>query len=297
MGSPPTDKTTREWIDLSGEAAREYLIHRPSGASIGGVMLVAFHGAGSDAWGMEQFSGLSEFADAARVPVVYPQGTGRIPTARSWNSGGAQVLAARRGMDDVRFVASLVRQLQERLPDDSERLFAVGMSNGAAMAYRVAIERPGLFAGIVAVGGCPARELPAPTNPTGILHVHGTADTFVPYDGGIGRGPSSGSLRSVEETIAMWVLANGASAMAIDEQLPRLVEDGTRVRRRWYPAERTTADVTLFTIEGGGHTWPGRASPYRHLGKSTMNLDMDQVLARFIEVPGKRAPAADLGFD
>lgn len=49
--------------------------------------------------------------------------------------------------------AEIVRDLAQRLPIDTTRVFIVGFSQGAAMAYLTAMENPALFAGIAPLGG------------------------------------------------------------------------------------------------------------------------------------------------
>ena len=52
-------------------------------------------------------------------------------------------------------------------------------------------------------------------------------------------------------------------------ELPDKAHDGTKVTRKVYAPKDGGAEVVLYTIDGGGHTWPGRQPPVRFLGKST----------------------------
>ena len=40
--------------------------------------------------------------------------------------------------------------------------------------------------------------------------------------------------------------------------MPKKAEDGTTVQRKTYGPGKDGAEVVLFVINGGGHTWPGR---------------------------------------
>ena len=51
--------------------------------------------------------------------------------------------------------------------------------------------------------------------------------------------------------------AAGAPAAPVTTDEPDRVADGTRVRRTVYGGCREGREVELYTIEGGGHTWPG----------------------------------------
>jgi polyhydroxybutyrate depolymerase len=267
----------------AGGRLREYLIHFSRKESRWPAVVIALHGAGSDAAAMEQFCGLSELADERGFCVVYPQGSGRTANLRSWNAGGNSQFAAREKIDDVQFLLDLLHGLQRKHRLHTERIFLVGMSNGAAMAYRAGVEIPERVAGIAAVAGCLSSDVPNPSHPVPVVHFHGTEDTFVPYGGGMGRSLTRTPMHSVAETMALWVDANQAAKVPESTEFPPSVADGTWVCRDWYHAMETAADVQLWTIHGGGHTWPGRMCPYPFLGKSTVNVNANEEIWKFFQ--------------
>ena len=57
----------------------------------------------------------------------------------------------------------------------------------------------------------------------------------------------------------------------------------TRVRRSTYSGCRDGRDVVLFTIEGGGHTWPGGPPVGRSVGRVTHDLDATRVMLDFFD--------------
>jgi polyhydroxybutyrate depolymerase len=65
--------------------------------------------------------------------------------------------------------------------------------------------------------------------------------------------------------------------------LPIRVDDGTRIRRSVYTGGHTGAEVVLYTIHGGGHTWPGRQPALQFLGPSTQNLSANEAMWEFFE--------------
>ena len=73
---------------------------------------------------------------------------------------------------------------------DKARVYAAGMSNGGIMSYTLACNS-GIFA---AIGPNSATQLDAcaAPHPTSVIHIHGTADRLVPYNGGHGRALSRG---------------------------------------------------------------------------------------------------------
>ena len=64
-------------------------------------------------------------------------------------------------------------------------------------------------------------------------------------------------------------------------QLAPTVADGTSVVRHSYVGCRDGAEVLLYEIRGGGHTWPGRPSPEKLLGKATQNVSANDVMWEF----------------
>jgi polyhydroxybutyrate depolymerase len=62
----------------------------------------------------------------------------------------------------------------------------------------------------------------------------------------------------LRECIAKWVKHNGCPPEPVVTELPDSEDDGTRVRREVYGPGTAGAEVILYLIEGGGHTWPGR---------------------------------------
>lgn len=144
-------------------------------------------------------------------------------------------------------------------PLDPRRIFAAGLSNGAAMSHRMACERRDVFAAIVGVAGqnqhgegggaCDGR--------TPVLDIHGTEDPIWPFDGGLSDFvPEHGNYTSVAQTVEGWRVRNGCSDAFIERPLPDAdPNDGTTaVRRSW---EGCTAATEQIEITGGGHTWPG----------------------------------------
>ena len=62
-------------------------------------------------------------------------------------------------------------------------------------------------------------------------------------------------------------------------------ETGMKVTRKTFsPAKgKDGAEVVLFVIENGGHTWPGRPSRARFLGPSTTDVSANDLMWEFFE--------------
>jgi polyhydroxybutyrate depolymerase len=219
--------------------ARTYRLHVPS--SWDRVrplpLLLAFHGAGSDADDLARGTGFDALADADPMLVVYPEALGgRFDVDPA--AGGASA--------DVRFADALLADLSARFPVDARRVYASGFSNGAAFCYRLAAERPGTIAAIAPVAGYLPGVPTAPAAPVPLLHVHGTADRRVaapPLEGG------------PDAAVPAWARRNGATRGPRIDAVEDL--DGLVVRRAAWVGATPRADATLLLVEGAGHAWPG----------------------------------------
>jgi polyhydroxybutyrate depolymerase len=95
---------------------------------------------------------LTDFPEkAGRAVLVYPAGIGE-----SWNAGGCCWYAHAHHVNDVGFIAAVVKQVLAADESASRHhIYVVGFSNGGRMAYRLACDLPGTFAGFAAVEAVP----------------------------------------------------------------------------------------------------------------------------------------------
>ena len=205
-------------------------------------LVLDFHGYSMTGQTQEALTRLPAKSDAAGFVTVAPDGTGAV---LGWNAGACCGTAASTGVDDVGFVDALLAELDARLCLDARRVYATGFSNGGFLSHRLACERADVFAAIAPVSGVLGVACTAPTRPVPVLHIHGTADTIVPYAGSPGLG-----FASVDSTIAGWVARNGCAATATEV----FAQGDARCER--YSGCTGGADVELCTITAGGHTWP-----------------------------------------
>ncbi len=279
---PPGDHT--RVVTPEGQA-RSYLVHVPPGyrPEKPTPVVLAFHGAGINASMMVLLSGLNKKADEAGFIAVYPNGSGLANLVLTWNAGGLPPQITERRPDDVAFIAALLDDLATVVNVDLKRVYATGLSNGGMMCYRLAAELPERIAAIAPVAGTLAMDQWKPGRPVPVMHFHGTADRIVPFDGPNRSVPKFLAFKSVEETIRLCTAANGCPLKPETVQLPDTADDGTTVVRTTYAPCRDGAEVVLFTIEGGGHTWPGQPPPNRFMGTSTKNIVANDLMWEFFE--------------
>jgi polyhydroxybutyrate depolymerase len=284
-------------VNVAG-STRTYRVHLPP--SYDGVrafpVVLVFHGGASDADTMVQFSGLNEKADRAGFIAVYPNGSGRLGSVLTWNAGECCGFAIRNRVDDVAFTRRMIDDLVSTYRVDERRIFATGMSNGAMMAHRLGAELADRIAAIAPVSGPLGTASIRPARPVAVMHFHGTDDEHAPYDGGQGsRSLTATRFRSVNETIRLWVNANGCSTDGAVTHEPNTADDRMTVTRTAYSGCRQNADVVLFTIVGGGHTWPGlqpsRRAALLRLGPATRDISANDLMWEFFERHPLEAPA------
>lgn len=259
--------TTTLTLDHDG-IERAYILHVPpryDGATPLPLVL-NFHGFGSSAGQQSLYSQLHPKADAEGFIVVSPDGTGE---PRRWNT-----IMSPDGADDVGFIGALLDTLQRDLCIDSSRVFAAGMSNGAAFAQRVACAMPGRIAAVAAVtalvypGNCTADQ------PIPVIGFHGTADPCVPFEGGVSRCGAGLPVPPIEQSALNWAKHNGCNTA------PSQTEFTASVRAIAYSECDGETAVVLYVIEGGGHTWPGAVDVPR-LGTTTHEISATDLIWEF----------------
>lgn len=274
-------------IDVD-DREREFWVYIPTETSQpeGGWPLVfVFHGGLSNAPTMVRFCEMNEYAEKAGFVTVFPNGTGRLPTMKTWNAGMCCGYAQREDVNDVHFVQRLLEDIPQRVTIDPSRTYATGMSNGGMMAYLLGDKLSDRFAAIAPVGGTMGNPSCHPSRPVPLMHIHGTDDQFVRWEGGVGsRSKSKLNFHSVDHAMQNWVAANRAQTSPSVESLPEKVNDGTSIERFTYAAAgEDSAEVVLLKVHGGGHTWPGKESRLELLGPTTHNLDANEAIWEFFQ--------------
>jgi polyhydroxybutyrate depolymerase len=105
-----------------------------------------------------------------------------------------------------------------------------------------------------------------------VIAFQGTSDPLMPYAGG-GVARRRGRVMSAQRSIGFWGTVAGCSGEVTTRDEPDRVTDGTRVRVTSFNGCRDGRAVELYTIEGGGHTWPGGPDAARRVGKVSREID------------------------
>jgi polyhydroxybutyrate depolymerase len=272
-----------------GGLTRSFILHLPplpAAAKASLPLVIALHAGGGRAAGFARFTGLSALADRAGFAVAYPQGVGR-----RWNDGRTRVgyRAHAENVDDVGFLIKVIEALRGQHGITGERVYVVGAANGGIMALRMACDAADRIHGVAAVMANFPERLRyrcAPKRPVSILVMNGTVDPIVPWRGGEMRlgFRRLGKLLSTEATVEYWAEKNGCSDAPVLERLPdKAPGDGTEVRRERYQNCANGSRVVLYTIDRGGHTWPGgqQYQPESAIGKVSRDINAQEAIWAF----------------
>lgn len=274
--------------------SRTSILHVPPAVEEGQPLplVIVLHGTYGTGRKMQFGLGFDPYADVRGFYVAYPdayQNPDDRQTAR-WNDGRGTLESSYQGIDDVKFITSLIDEIAAQAPLDRTQVFVTGASNGGMMTYRLGCETTGIFAGIAPVIGNipePIFDSCTPQAPLNFIAINGDADPFVPFDGGevCAETPSrlceGGWMRSQNESVTKFAEANGCESSPQIVAMPVLVEDGTSVETQVYANCNSDVQVKAYVVRNGGHTWAPRESQVAAGGQATGNLDATSVIVDF----------------
>lgn len=214
---------------------RTYRLHLPANYDENQQypLIINMHGLGSNSFEQEVYTGFNLVADTAGIVMVYPDGVNS-----QWN------IYQDGGVDDVGFISALIDTMDANYSIDLLRVYACGMSMGGFMSHRLGCQLNNRIAAIGSVTGLLVYFNCEFTRKVPVLQIHGTADDIVPYEG-------------VAYTIQYWTENDGCPDSVVTE-LPDIdTADQTTVTLTTYSPCLEDTEVLLYTINGGGHTWPG----------------------------------------
>lgn len=206
-----------------------------------------------------------------------------------------------KGSNDVAWLSALLQNVESSACVDLRRVYATGLSLGAYTVSSLACQLSSSIAAVAPVAGIQAYPWCQPTRPVPVIAFHGDADPILAYQGGLGpagkalpTANGTGSLgdatsaaasavlgtqflKSVPTQAAEWAKRNGCGTPAVSTKVS---SDTTRLS---YPCAADSS-VVLYTVHGGGHSWPGGPPgvyPESIVGKETQTISADALMWRF----------------
>jgi polyhydroxybutyrate depolymerase len=263
-------------IDVAG-VKRTYLLYVPDSVANGkpAPLVLVFHGGGGHARTMPDYTRFDRLADQAAFIVAYPESFNT-----RWNDTRGLSPA-----DDVGYIRALIAELQRTHKIDARRVYATGISNGGFFSQRLACDLTDKIAAVASVAATmpePLVPVCKPSRPISVMFIHGTDDPLVLIDGGpVAR--NHGRSVSLAEASSFWRKWDQTESKPATEELPDRAHDGTTVHRDAYEGGKQGTEVVVYTIAGGGHTWPGGPQylPKFVVGKASRNLDGTRAIWEF----------------
>ncbi|MEV6399352.1 PHB depolymerase family esterase [Streptomyces sp. NPDC051907] len=241
---------------------RVYAVHAPPSYTPGAKLplVIAMHPYPSDGTYVAQLTGLNAKADKEGFLVAYPDGLDQAYNA----------LICCGAEDDVGFISEMTKRLLNTWQADPDRVYATGISNGADMAYRLAVELPGTLAAIAPVsggyGGSAAED--AAYMPKSPVHVA----TFV---GGLDK-----NYNLMEIGLKTWHKRLECEA----GPAVRLKDKVTRTTAKC----RDSSEFVTYRLPDMGHNWPG--SEDLTMGAPTAGVNATDVIWEFFKGHPRKSP-------
>lgn len=282
----PTGKHIKATLSHSG-INRAYTLYIPADldSSAAVPLVLGLHQGGGKGADFEKLTenGWNTLADEHGFIVAYPDAyKGR------WNNGTNDPTspAFLANIDDVDFLRTIVGKISADYNIDPARIYATGLSSGAIMALRLACEAADLVVAIAPVAGQAGKSQQAtcaPSQPVSMLLIVGSDDPIVPGAGGEIPG-GFGEVINVDDTLRLFTSAANCPAGPDTELLDDVdPNDGTTVIKDSYTPCDGDVEILLYTIRGGGHTYPQgwQFAPVDQIGVTSQEFDANTVIWDF----------------
>lgn len=267
---------------FSGGVYRTYVLYVPVIYNSANPVPLVFniHGGTGDGNQQMQFGDFRPIADTANFIIVHPTGLGG--NSPGWNLLGPTDSAS---IADRNFLFNLLDTLKSQYTINPNRVYSAGFSQGGLMGHLLSCFQNTRFAAIAAVSGgirVANQVICAPTRPTPLIQIHGTADLISGYNGVNTLTPGGTPGVPVDSIIKYYVDFNHCNPIPVMTNIPNTnTTDNCNVERYVYSGGDQGASVELFKVISGGHAWPADVATggtTNHAGTAPMfigNRNMD----------------------
>ena len=239
-----------EWQGIQ----REYLVKIPAQHDETMPVMYFLHGLGDNITRLDNEFHFQQIADDFGWMMVIPQARNE-GNGTMWNA-----YLTYSTTDDSGFLMALLDSLSVQYPVDQDSVFFTGFSMGGFMTHRMAIEHGDRITACAPVSGLITSPMSHYTAvaPVRMLHIHGTNDPVVGYDGNSQYFGYDLGL-SVDEILDYWKNANHCVDEPVIDTFPDLHNDGLRFVKYTYEGD---AELQHIKVIGGNHTWYHSADEY-----------------------------------
>src|SRR5208283_869958 len=221
----------------------------------------------------------------------YPDGGGGYPGGGGGYPGGGQSRGenpeANRNRpepaDDVAFLSQMLDALALKYSVDTHRIYAAGLEDGGFMALRVGCNMADRVAAVAAVGAAlPKTMICIPSRAVSALFINGTDDPIVPDNGGTYK-PGPFRVLSAEDSAKAWAKFDRCGDKPAQDKIPPLQKSGKETKTYTYGGCQDNAQVVLYSVKGGGNTWPGgeQYMTEKEVGKTSDAINANETIWSF----------------
>jgi polyhydroxybutyrate depolymerase len=184
----------------------------------------------------------------------------------------------------MQFLHRVLDRLATHYSVDTRRIYAAGLGEGGFMAIRMGCNMADRVAAIAVVAAAmPRTQNCVPSRPVPALFMNGTDDPIVHYDGGRYK---DGMMRllSAEDSAKEWARLNHCSEKPSESKLPALPGGGKDTKLQLFSGCQENAQVALYSVKNGGHTWPGgeQYMTEKEVGKTSHALNANETIWSFL---------------
>ena len=196
------DTTGSALAPLGGERPAEVYLPEGYDPATPAPLVILLHGYSATGTIQDLYFDFHAQATAAGFIAVVPDGTTNSFGLNFWNADPAWCCNYEHSaVDDAAYLLGLIAEARERFAVAPDRVYLLGHSNGAFMAYAMACRHADTIAGVVTLAGSMALDPAhcAPSRPVSVLHAHGSLDAVIPYLGSAFQFPGAA------ETVDRWL--------------------------------------------------------------------------------------------
>ncbi|MGC4036315.1 MAG: poly(3-hydroxybutyrate) depolymerase [Chitinophagaceae bacterium] len=250
---------------------RSFHYKQPVGDIKNHVIIFIMHGSGGNGLQMtEPAKHLQTEAEGMAFFLVYPDGYKNY-----WNEcrKNATSLANKEDINEQAFFSAMLHYFQTKYTTDGSRFFAIGLSGGGHMAYKLAMTMPVQCKGITAV----VANVPDTMNldcveahkAVAVMIANGTKDPLNKYDGGdiIINGDNWGAIRSTDRSFHYWSSLAGYNGEPVKDELSDPDPANGQTITRYSYRDKNKPAVVLLKVNGGEHAFPKDVDIFIEAGK------------------------------
>lgn len=255
--APTTSAMPSSGTGTVGVDGRRVTVHVPASYSAGtpAPLVIGLHGYTSNGAELESYLRLTAESDRRGFVYAYPDGSTDKRGDQFWDATDACCDFYGSRPDNSRFLSDLITTIQGSYRIDRARVYLIGHSNGAFMAFRMACDHADQITAIVAFNGATWQDASRcrPSAPVSVLAIHSDADEQIAFGGGDINGVA---YPSADRTATDWLGYDGCANTGTDAPALDLVSDlaGAETSVRSYAGGCTAgSEVRVWTIKGGQH--------------------------------------------